>query len=151
MVKLKRRRIATIVVLVLSLTSCAKEPRGGPRVPTSPISGTVLVDGVPAAALLVTCHPMGDSPVPTKISAFTDQEGRFSVGTYESGDGAPAGEYQLTFLWGQWNFSGRYGGPDKLKDKYVDPETSKIIATVVEGLPSDLGQIELTTGDTVLE
>ena len=52
----------------------------------------------------------------TSIAALTDQDRVFSVNTYESGDGAPEGDYTVTFMWGQYNLAcGSYGGPDKLK------------------------------------
>ena len=77
--------------------------------------------------------------------AFTDEEGKFEISTYESSDGVPAGEYALTFMWGKWNMSGSYGGPDKLNDRYTDPKTSEVKVTVKDGEPTDLGTIELTT------
>ncbi len=56
--------------------------------------------------------------MPTVSSAFTGPDGEFSISTYESGDGVPAGDYVLTFMWGQKEaFSGRYGGPDKLGNR----------------------------------
>jgi hypothetical protein len=128
------------------LAGCGpKGPDSGPRVPTFPITGTVHVDGKPADNLLVKCHPSGESPVHTTISSYTQPDGKFSVGTYESGDGAPAGQYKLTFMWGQWNLNGRYGPPDKLNDRYSDVEKSTHEVTVQEGEPAELGTIELTT------
>ena len=84
--------------------------------------------------------------MPISVAAFTDEEGRFSIGTYEGADGAPEGEYKLTFLWGQFSLmSGQYGGPDKLKKRYLNPEKSEFQFTVKPGEPTDLGTIELTT------
>lgn len=140
---------AALLAGVLSLSACDSGPHGGPRVPTYPIVGQVLVDGAPAENLQVVCHSTnGDAAVPISISAYTDAEGRFSISTYEGGDGAPAGNYALTFVWGQINLmSGRYGPPDKLNGKYADPETSAFTVEVAEGAETDLGVIELTTGE----
>jgi hypothetical protein len=147
----RRRTAASSALLagLLSLPACDSGPEGGPRVPTYPIVGQVLVDGAPAENLQVVCHSTdGDAAVPISISAYTDAEGRFSVSTYEGGDGAPAGSYVLTFMWGQINLmSGRYGPPDKLNGKYADPETSDFTVEVADGVETDLGVIELTTAE----
>lgn len=141
--------LITLSAGLLCFAACGSEQRGGPRVPTYPIVGQVTVDGAPAGNLLVMCHVMdGEAAVPISISAYTDAEGRFSISTYEGGDGAPIGNYALTFEWGQINLmSGRYGPPDRLNGKYADPETSEVTVTVVEGQEADLGVIELTTAD----
>ena len=138
---------ALLTVLPLCIMACSQGPRGGPRVPTYPIRGQVMVDGKPAENVSVVCHlANGDAEVQTSISAFTDAEGKFSIGTYEGGDGAPEGEYRLTFTWGQINLmTGRYGPPDQLKGKYANPDSSQFSVTVREGQESDLGVIELTT------
>jgi hypothetical protein len=87
-----------------------------------------------------------DAAMPTVSSAFTGQDGGFSISTYESGDGVPAGDYVLTFMWGQKEaFSGGYGGPDKLSNRYTDPKKSPVRFTVEAGKPTDLGRIDLTT------
>jgi 5-hydroxyisourate hydrolase-like protein (transthyretin family) len=131
---------------LLLVSACQRESPDGPRVNVSPIKGQVLVDGQPAANLAVRCVPLEgpNTALPTP-SDFTDDQGRFEISTYESGDGAPPGEYQLIFQWGQYNLmNGQYQG-DKLKGNYADPEKSEHVAVVVEGLPTDLGVIELTT------
>jgi len=88
------------------------------------------------------------SAVKTPISGFTDPEGNFSIGTYQKGDGAPVGAYNLTFMWGQHSlFTGRYGGPDKLRGLYNDPEKSEVTVTVREGKPNNLGEIKLSLDD----
>lgn len=125
---------------------CGSAPRGGPREATYPIVGLVVIDGEPQEQVQVICHAEGDSKVPMNSAAYTDKAGAFSIGTYESGDGAPAGSYKLTFMWGAINLmSGRYSGPDKLNDRYSDPATSEFVAKVVDGEKCDLGVIALTT------
>lgn len=141
-----RSPVSAAVGIIICIAGCSEEPRGGPRVPTSPLTGIVLVDDKPTAMVQVKCTATGAKSVPTEISAFTDESGRFSVGTYESGDGAPPGEYKLTFVWGQYGMSGRYEGPDKLGGKYSDANQSEIIAVVKEGEPCDLGEIRLKSG-----
>lgn len=134
-------------LLVGVLSSCGEE-KGPPRKETYPVTGQVIVDGQPAENLAVKCHNLEgmDKEDPTVSSAFTDEEGKFELSTYESGDGVPPGEYVLTFFWGQRNMiSMTYGGPDKLNGKYRDPEQSEFRITVENGEPTDLGRIELST------
>ena len=133
-----------LCVALMSVAGCWKKQQGGPRVDTFPIIGTVLVDGEPAATLQVQCHPSGDVGVPTSIACLTDKDGKFSISSYERGDGAPEGEYKVTFFWGQYGMSG-YGGKDKLNEKYLDPKKSEFTVTVKKGEENDLGVIELST------
>lgn len=129
------------------LASCQKKDPN--RKETFPLTGQVYVDGeVPDSPITVKCHPVGgmDKQNPTVSSAFTEEDGKFSISTYEKSDGIPAGDYILTFYWGKRNLvSMGYGGPDKLKGRYKDPKTSKIRVTVKAGEPTDLGRIDLKT------
>ena len=133
------------ICLLLVFCSCAKKDPN--RKETYPVAGEVYVDGQPAANLAVYCTDVKglDKERPTLSSAFTNDEGKFEISTYESADGIPEGEYILTFMWGQMNKISGYGGPDKLKSKYNDPKKSEHKFTVEKGKPTDLGRIELTT------
>jgi len=138
--------VSLVALLLTSVCSCGRQDTS--RKPTYPVTGEVYVDGSPAANLAVRCISVSglDKENPTFSSAFTDEQGRFSISTYEQADGVPEGEYVLTFEWGQWDLiSGQYGGPDKLKGRYKDPATSKIRFKVEAGKPTNLGRIELTT------
>ena len=56
------------------------------------------------------------------------------------------GEYVPTFEWGKWNFfAGTYGGPDKLKGRYENPDASEFRVSVTGKGPVDLGRIELSS------
>ncbi|MDD4271025.1 MAG: hypothetical protein PHO07_02475 [Pirellulales bacterium] len=139
------QRLALLAGVCLSGVACSEQ--GPPRKETYPVTGQVYVDGAPANYLAVTCHDTKgmDAAMPTVSSAFTGEDGGFSISTYESGDGVPAGDYVLTFMWGQKEaFSGRYGGPDKLNNRYTDPKDAPVRFTVEAGKPTDLGRIELT-------
>lgn len=146
-----RRRLCAGVMAGLTLLAVGCSGREPPqprnRVETFPVTGTVRVDGKPVAQIAVRLHPVGaenSGGLPT-ASGFTDDEGRFSVGTYESGGGAPAGMYVITFQWGQLSLlSGRYEG-DRFEGKYADPQKSPFRVVVEKGKPTDVGVIELTT------
>ncbi len=138
-------RLFLCAILALLSSGCGTEHTD--RKATFPVKGEVYVDGEPAADLAVTLHDVNgiDSEQPTISATRTDASGKFSVSTYEQGDGVPAGNYTLTFEWGEMNtFSMRYEG-DKLNGKYKDPETSEHRVTVEEGKPTELGRIDLTT------
>jgi hypothetical protein len=134
---------------LLFLPACGKDPQYSKA--TYPVTGLVTVDGAPPGSpVKVHCHSANgiDTKDPTLSSALTDNEGRFHLSTYETGDGVPEGDYLLTFEWGQMNLiSMRYGGPDKLKGRYKDPQKSehKFSVTAQQEGPLDLGTIPLTT------
>ena len=138
--------VPLLMILVLSL-GCGEEPPF--RKATVPANGTVTVDGLPpGSGIQIQCHPAAgpDTAHPTVSSTETDPAGKFSISTYESGDGLPAGEYTLTFTWQEFNVISRsYSGEDKLNGRYSDPETSTIKLTVEEGVENDLGVVALTT------
>ena len=138
--------MAVLWAMCLFFCSCSDGPPD--RKETSPVTGEVYVDGQLAALLQVKCHNINglDTADPTVSSAMTDQDGKFAISTYLSGDGLPEGEYVLTFMWGKLNLiSKNYGGPDKLKDRYRDPQKSDYQVQVKAGVLSDLGRIELST------
>jgi hypothetical protein len=133
-----------LALVCLTLCSCAE--KAPDRKPVYPLTGQVLVDGQPARRVSVFCHDVKgmDGKQPTLSSSTTDQDGKFAMTTYETGDGVPQGEYVLTFEW----YDGVPGGaplPDKLKHRYADVKASKVRATVKAGEPTDLGKVELAT------
>jgi hypothetical protein len=140
-------RLALVAMYCLLLCSCGGK-EGQDRKETFPVTGVVHVDGKAVAQLAVKCADVKgiDREAPTLSSAFTDEEGKFEISTYEKSDGIPVGDYVLTFEWREWQqISASYGGPDKLNERYMDPKTSEVKFTVKAGEPTDLGTIELTT------
>jgi hypothetical protein len=140
-----------MVALSLILPSlgicCGCGQAGGNRKSTYPVKGKVLVDGEPVEMLAVVCVRLSevDQERPTESQCFTQKDGSFTIGTYESGDGVPEGDYALTFRWGQWNlFSHSYEG-DKLNGRYTNLTNPVAKFTVKKGQPTDLAKIELTT------
>ncbi|HHM12773.1 MAG TPA: hypothetical protein ENJ16_04415 [Planctomycetaceae bacterium] len=140
-------RGAMVAVLIAGgmITGCSKKKD---EVVLTPVKGVVIIDGKPREMVAVRCHPT-DKNAKTIASigqAFTDKNGAFQISSISTGDGLPAGEYVLTFEWGQMNYlTNQYGGPDKLKGRYKDPQQSKVKFKVEENKPVDLGRIELTT------
>jgi hypothetical protein len=134
-----------LAAILVALASCSRDDPN--RKPTYPVTGELYVDGKPAAAVLVTLHDVAgvDKTQPTFSTTFTGADGRFSLSTYEEGDGVPAGEYAMTFAWGEMNpISMQYGG-DKLGGRYSDPKNPPVKVKVEAEKPTDLKRIELTT------
>jgi len=79
--------------LVLLAIGCNSRPR------LEPVEGTVLHKGKAAGGVLVTFHPKtGDPVTAVRPTGLTDAEGKFTLMTGPD-QGAPAGEYAVTFLW----------------------------------------------------
>jgi hypothetical protein len=127
-------------------SGCGKS--GPPRKATYPVKGTLTVDGAaPGSSLQLTCHNKAgmDTKMPTVSQAMSEPDGKFSIATYEKGDGVPPGEYTLTVKWQEFNsMSMSFSGTDKLNNRYADPEKSDITFTVKDA-PVDLGEVKLTT------
>lgn len=86
------RSVSAIIVLLLA--GCSDGPRGDRPFTTNPVTGIVHIDGQPAERVQVDCHPAADSnTVKYMLSTVTDKDGRFSLSTYDSGDGLPEGTY----------------------------------------------------------
>ncbi len=144
-----RLRAALILMAGPALACVGCGESGPPRLETFPVTGQVLVDGEPAGFLLVNCvlQSEADKENPTESKCVTEDDGSFKIATYVSGDGVPEGDYVLTFQWGQLNlFTHSYDG-DKLNGRYRNPATSPVKFTVTPGVPTDLGEINLTTKD----
>jgi len=62
-------------------------------------SGVVQLDGKPIGGALLTLVPQ-DRQVPDSVrpTATSNWDGTFEVGTYSTGDGAPAGTYKVIVL-----------------------------------------------------
>ena len=127
------------MVLLLS-ASCSKPALPGPK--PYPVSGRVVYRGQLAKGFRVAFHPLGNQG--KKIfapSAMTDQDGAFRLQSYAPDDGAPAGEYAVTFQWPQPLSTGDPSDAapefDRLKGRYNDPHKSKYRVTVHES-PNEL-------------
>ena len=93
------------------------------RPPVVPVAGVVTVDGQPAKGILVELHdPEAEDGIEPR--GFTDDSGAFQLTTYNTGDGAPPGEYTVTFTWRRKRSNGSLAGPDKLYNLFNDPQES---------------------------
>jgi hypothetical protein len=130
---LKKMVFASIALVVV----CAIAVGCGDSRPTRvPVSGTVLIDGVP----LSTGSIMFVNGTGRPASGRIDADGHFTLNCYEPGDGAMIGHHRVkvTALESINDRSNRWLAPKK----YADEKTSGIEVDVTE--PVDDLKIELT-------
>ena len=123
-----------LAIELLMLTSCDSE---SDRVPVFPVRGELFFDGQPAEGALVIFHPVAPpEPRTTNPNGRVQADGSFQLTTYESADGAPVGDYVVTVFWPEPPKSPidhPAMGPDRLGNRYINPETSTMQVTVNEG------------------
>jgi hypothetical protein len=129
----------TGICVLLGLVGCSKDDG---RIPVYPVTGKVIVNGAPAERAQVVFYPIADElrkpgmPIP---SAATDANGVFRLRSYDPGDGAPVGKFNVTVFWagparsGADEESESYVPNDRLGGRYADPKKSGLTATVEEG------------------
>lgn len=125
-----------ILVAVLAPTTMFSCGPSEVRVPVYPVSGKVTYKGEAAEGAQVVLHAKGHSlPPNTVASGKAGSDGTFKVGTYQTGDGAPAGDYTVTVTWNKVvkTDGGAGPGPNVLPKEYGAADTSKLTVTVKEG------------------
>lgn len=126
------------LITCLVLAGCGSQPKlPGPQ--PQLVHGAVLYQGKPAAGFRVSFNPLtvweGAKFSP---SALTNENGEFQLRSYHDNDGAPAGNYAVTFAWPQSVV--RDGDPDdalaqidRLKGRFANPQKTQFKVTVHEG------------------
>lgn len=130
------------MALALSV-GCGKSETA--QAPVYPVKGKITFRGYPIQGASIALHPKAGAQagVPTP-RASVDQQGNFTVTTFNANDGAPAGEYTLTVLWYKPVKQGAdtVAGPNALPPKLAKPETSDLTVTVTAA-PNELPPIKL--------
>lgn len=126
--------------LIASLLSGCSDTDGW-KARTYPTTGSMTINGATPVNAIVYLMAV-DKPVDSAESrpyGRVRDDGTFSVTTYELGDGAPIGEYQLLITWPQ------PGDPrqDRLKGAFGSPEKSSWRFTIEKG-SNQIPPIELT-------
>lgn len=96
-----RRVIARLIIVPLALMALAGCGGESWQVRTYPATGRLTVNGQPAEGAVVTLHPLGDK-IDQRGSnpwGIVQADGSFVLSTYETGDGAPQGEYGVAVKW----------------------------------------------------
>jgi hypothetical protein len=125
----------------------ALKVNGGQREPTAKFSGTVQIDGMPPgdtrpAVTLIILYDPKNPPTPTRLPMYAvcnPDDGSFEFTTYDKGDGVPTGSYIVLFAQMEQVMMMNRGfyPPDKLKNLYNDPDTSKFKVEVTAPGKSD--------------
>ncbi len=98
------RILPVCICVTLLIAGC------GPRRPkTVPVTGVVTLDGKPVQGASVMFSPEGEG---RPAMGETDQEGKFSLKTFDPGDGAILGKHQVTVR--KVEVSGFQADPDGL-------------------------------------
>ncbi len=104
--------LSALASLVVLSVGC-----GGNSGPTPvPVTGQILFQGKPVDDAHVTFHGRTDAGG-RSASGKTDDQGKFTLTTYKSGDGAIPGEYTITVS--------KTAASAKPLDTAVDPETGE--------------------------
>lgn len=126
--------------LLVSLSACGNK---GPVL--YPVRGTVLINGQPAKDVNIMFSPVTPTEVggvPLSPSGVTEEDGSFRLMSFKPGDGAPAGDYQVTVSYPMNRFNKHLSGIDRLKGKFSNPKTSGLTAKV-EARSNDIPAFDL--------
>lgn len=95
-----QRLLQLLVVFVLIGQAGCEE--GKKPLVMHPVSGEIQYDGKAVAGiriyLLPTSAPMPPE-IPTNPNGVTDEQGKFSIGTFTKSDGAAEGGYMILLMW----------------------------------------------------
>jgi hypothetical protein len=125
------------LVAILMPSGCGGPAKlAGP--PPQPVRGKVLYQGKPAAGFRVSFNPLAEQVGPRFApAAITNENGEFQLRSYHENDGAPVGEYVVTFAWPQAVSNGDPDDAptqvDRLRGSYSDPKRSQFKVSVREG------------------
>jgi hypothetical protein len=107
---------------------------GEKRVQTFKSSGKVVKsDGSPVPYALVVLHPVGGNSDAPRSRGTTDEQGIFQLSTYDTNDGAPAGQFSVTIE--QW-----------LRDDPNKPATNHLPPSLSTAETSGF-QVSITSGE----
>ena len=124
-----RSRQSLIAIMVCSIATTIGCSKSETRLSTHKVTGKVVKKGVGVPNATVSFHSKNPPEGFIKPRAISNADGVFNLTTYDSGDGAPVGEYKITVE--QWlNDNLQVGPTNRLPQKFGSPGTSGIKATV---------------------
>jgi hypothetical protein len=126
-----RRRCLAAIASALLVLACGCGVPEEERPALHPTQGSLWINGQPAEGAMLVLHRTGDALFDargTRPTATVDTAGNFALTTYQDGDGAPAGEYQVAVLW--FDDSDSNSPWDKLGGRFADPTRSDIRVSV---------------------
>jgi hypothetical protein len=133
-----RRKIASLFLAacLAAIAGCGSNADPN-RLPVFPANGQIAYHGMSLRGAFVVLHPQGSqSAEGVRPRGHVADDGKFSLSTYETSDGAPAGDYKVTVecrsLVKKPN-GDVVAGPNVLPKQYSRPETSPISVRIASG------------------
>jgi hypothetical protein len=114
--------------LIVASLGCSDQDND--RIAAYPVTGKVLVKGQPADGASIIFYSQSPAPEGKKMpvpAGSTDANGSFQLTSYESGDGAPATDYNVAIIWPEPpppNAIGVFEPQDRLRGRYANPQTA---------------------------
>ena len=132
-----RRTLLVVCLLLVSVMGCSRH--NDDQLPVFAVSGTAMYNGQPMTGASIVLVPSQHDPK-LRMPPFgvVGSDGAFEITSYAKGDGAPLGEYKITFTWPD----GTDDPSDLLQGRLSDPKKPSGVAIVSEG-DNILPQIEL--------
>jgi hypothetical protein len=131
--------------LLAAIAGCGSS-QSTDRLPVFPVVGKLVYDGRPLKGAFVILHPKSAAhgKAAPRPHAQAAADGSFALTSYESSDGAPAGNYTVTVELRSLVSQGGdvTAGPNTLPAKYSRAETSPLIVQIAEGR-NDLSEIRI--------
>lgn len=124
--------VFSLAMMAVSCCSCSKLSRRA----CYPVDGQVLFQGKPATGAIVFFHPTETHDPKDEFfepTGVVEADGRFRLTTYETEEGAPAGEYLVTVVRRQNGIKGDEELSDTWPQHYESPVTSGLRARVLAG------------------
>jgi hypothetical protein len=119
-----------LLSLLIGTVLCGGCEKSVETLPKYVVSGTVRVNGKPAAGVMITLVPAGETasgPFARLAAGVTDAEGDFELSTIVEGDGAFPGEYTATFKWLESN---EFPPRDRFGGAFSDAKASNFPVTI---------------------
>lgn len=131
------------------LTGCQEQVDPTLR-PVFPVSGRIVYRGQPIPDATVCLHPVKsfEDDKPTVLPRATvNSEGAFIVSTYNTNDGAPAGQYHVTVSWAGpldgLNEDAQDALRERIPRKYLNVQTTDLVVDVTDREHNHLSEIQL--------
>jgi len=122
---------------LLAFVGCGDD---GGRIKVYPVTGKVLVNGQPAEGANVAFFgstPELQGPAAIVPTGTSNAEGVFELTSFDPGDGAPEGTFNVTVIWPEPippNVDQEmYQPKDRLNGRYANPDTPNLTARVEQG------------------
>jgi len=138
-------RYLVSIAIISALTGCGSESTTSrnvdagytplQKVPTYPVSGTVLYQGKPAPGAWVQFRSIpGSNQTHFGCEVLTNSEGKYVCETYQEGDGLPAGTYDVRITLPVTPMPDyRDGETDRLNGRYNSPQKAPFRVVVKAG------------------